>query len=114
MIWLILLAYYAISAVVSMGLLEGYGLLLRRVSCLPPPLPRVLSFLLFFALLCVFYLPAFGLDYVLELLQRSDLRYGGRIVYLVIMLIPAFIFSFRYYDVLLSPDNRSQDEPPKH
>jgi TPR repeat protein len=62
MIWLKVLAWFALCAVALMVVMEGYAWLLRRAACLPRPLMKLSEFVLGLVCACMaLLLPLFGL-----------------------------------------------------
>jgi hypothetical protein len=107
MIWLKLIAYYAVCAVVLIGALEGFirGCRLRfglpRSAGLVVVVP--LLSLLFVALGCVFFLPILLLGFVLgDAHSIENIRFVGVLGYLASMLIAGLFVKHRHPDSLKS------------
>ena len=91
------MGYFAIWIVVFMGVIEVYGLLLRRTACLPRPLPVLLGTLLFGVLACVYALSFLGLQFVLQGTAFDTCEDTRLVVVLVcaLCLVPSLLL-FRY------------------
>lgn len=102
MIWIQLLAYFAVWTVALLAILEAYAWLLRRVARLPRPLPLLLGLLLYAVLACAFALALLALEFVLSTQEESDelVRSVGLVGYLICLLLGALFFKRRHLDAL--------------
>ena len=101
MIWLTLIVYYTISTVVIAVVLEGYAWLLRRLACLPRPLPLLLGNLLCCVVACALVLSYFGLAFVLDSYMASDTgRLVGLLGWTMSLLFTAWLFKHRHMAAL--------------
>jgi hypothetical protein len=102
MIWLQLLAYFAVWTTVLIAVLEAFAWLLRRVARLPRPLPLLLGLLLYGVVACAFALPLFGLELVQgpHATSSEATRSVGLLGYLVCLLLAVLFFRRRHLDAL--------------
>ena len=116
MIWLKLLAYYAVVIVVLTGAAEVYARLSYRAAFLPPPFLRLcqpLTILLYVAYIALLFLSLFGLEIVLRSLEAYDIQYMAKLGLFVSWLPPGVFFVFRQYWAFRLPGS-FDDEPPEH